>query len=53
MVAVIQFIQVKLSLNLKDKELKASGVVLEKKPKDDKYSQMMPDPDMMNKFMLY
>lgn len=53
MVAVIQFIQVKLSLNLKDKELKASGVVLEKKSKDDKYSQMMPDPDMMNKFMLY
>ena len=53
LVAVIQFIQVKLSLNLKDKELKASWVVLEKKPTDDKYSQMMPDPDMMNKFMLY
>jgi len=53
LVAIIQFIQVKLSLNLKDKELKASGVVLEKKKADDKYSQMMPDPDMMNKFMLY
>lgn len=52
-VALIQFIQIKLSLNLKDKELKASWVILEKKPADDKYSQMMPDPDMMNKFMLY
>lgn len=53
LVALVQFFQVKLSLNLKDKELKASWVVLEKKKTDDKYSQMMPDPDMMNKFMLY
>ncbi|MDD2907845.1 MAG: YidC/Oxa1 family membrane protein insertase [Candidatus Gracilibacteria bacterium] len=52
-IATLQFFQIKLSLNQKDKENKASGVVLEKKANDDKYSQMMPDPEMMNKFMLY
>jgi len=50
---IIQFIQVKLSLTQKDKDLKSSWVVLEKKSWDDKYSQLMPDPEMMNKFMLY
>ncbi|MDD3794184.1 MAG: YidC/Oxa1 family membrane protein insertase [Candidatus Gracilibacteria bacterium] len=52
-VGIIQFIQIKLSLNQKDKDIKSSGVVLEKKSGDDKYSQMMPDPEMINKFMLY
>jgi len=50
---IIQFIQVKLSLNQKDKENKAAWVVLEKKSWEDKYSSMMPDPEMINKFMLY
>lgn len=49
-IAVIQFIQVKLSLTFKKK---TDTVVLEKKKWDDKYSQFMPDPEMMNKFMLY
>ena len=49
---VIQFIQVKLSLaNKKNNEKK--WVVLEKKKGKDSYSQFMPDPEMMNKFMLY
>ena len=38
---------------IKNKNTKTTGVVLEKKSWDDKYSQMMPDPEMMNKFMLY
>lgn len=52
---IIQFIQVKLSLNFNKKwELKhTEGVVLEKKKWEDGYSSMMPDPDTMNKFMLY
>lgn len=50
-VAGIQFLQIKLSLDHKKKE--DTGIVLEKKEGDDKYSQFMPDPAMMNKFMLY
>ncbi len=53
LIAVIQFIQIKLSLsnnsNLKDK----NKPVLEKKKWENDYSNMMPDPEMMNKFMLY
>lgn len=52
-VALIQFLQVKYSLINKDKTDKKDSVVLEKKKWDDKYSQFMPDPDMLNKFMLY
>lgn len=49
---VIQFIQIKLSLaNKKSDEKK--WVVLEKKKWDTGYNQFMPDPNMMNKFMLY
>ena len=51
-VALIQFIQVKISLAGKPKEEK-TWVVLEKKEKANDYSSMMPDPEMMNKFMLY
>jgi len=47
---IIQYIQVKLSLAWKEK---SSDVVLEKKPWDKWYNSLMPDPDMMNKFMLY
>lgn len=50
---VIQFIQIKLSLVHKENEEKKSGVVLEKKKWEKDYNQFMPDPNMMNKFMLY
>lgn len=49
-VGLIQYIQVKLSLASKKTD---TPVVLEKKKDDNKYSQFMPDPEMMNKFMLY
>lgn len=48
----LQYIQVKLSIS-SNPTSKKDWVVLEKKSWDDKYSQMMPDPEMMNKFMLY
>jgi membrane protein insertase Oxa1/YidC/SpoIIIJ len=44
---------VKLSLADKNKNIDKKWVVLEKKKWDDSYSQFMPDPEMMNKFMLY
>jgi len=47
---LIQYIQVKLSLAWKES---STPVVLEKKKWDKWYNSMMPDPDMMNKFMLY
>ncbi len=50
-VAWIQFLQVKLSLS--NKNIDNKWIVLEKKKWDDSYSQFMPDPEMMNKFMLY
>jgi len=50
-IAVIQFTQVKLSLAGKKSENK--NMVLEKKKDQTGYAQMMPDPEMMNKFMLY
>lgn len=50
-VASIQFVQIKLSLADKAKDSK--WVVLEKKKGDEWYSQFMPDPEVMNKFMLY
>lgn len=49
---IIQFFQVKLSLAWKIADKKDTNVVLEKKA-DNKYGQIMPDPEMMNKFMLY
>jgi YidC/Oxa1 family membrane protein insertase len=52
-VAAIQFMQVKLSLVGKSTDEKKSWVVLEKKKGSDNYNSMMPDPEMMNKFMLY
>lgn len=51
-VAAIQFFQIKLSLA--DKKTKESKwIILEKKKWDDWYSQFMPDPEVMNKFMQY
>ena len=51
----IQFIQIKLSLsfNKNNTDEKKKWVVLEKKKWANDYSSMMPDPEMMNKFMLY
>ena len=50
-IAALQFIQIKLSLLSKKSDSK--NIVLEKKKWTDSYSQFMPDPEMMNKFMLY
>lgn len=52
-VAAIQFIQVKLSLISKVSVENKGEVVLEKKKWASDYNSMMPDPEMMNKFMLY
>ena len=49
---LIQFIQIKLSLPKIEKP-KKEWIVLEKKSWKDGYNQMMPDPEIMNKFMLY
>lgn len=51
-VASLQYIQIKLSLN-KSNKINSKWLVLEKKKGKDSYSQMMPDPEVMNKFMLY
>lgn len=50
-VAAIQYVQIKLSLT--HKPVADNSVVLEKKKGESDYTSMMPDPDMMNKFMLY
>jgi len=51
-VAAIQYIQVKLSLAGRETP-DNTWVVLEKKKGEDSYNAMMPDPEMMNKIMLY
>ena len=48
----VQFIQIKLSLADKAKQTE-KWAILEKKKWSDSLSSMMPDPEMMNKFMLY
>lgn len=48
---LLQYTQVKLSLSYNKKEGK--NIVLEKKKNSNDYSSFMPDPDMLNKFMLY
>jgi len=52
-VALIQYTQVRLSLAGREVSDNSSWVVLEKKKGEDGYSAMMPDPEMMNKIMLY
>ena len=52
-VALIQFLQVKLSFLHKTQNDTKTGVVLEKKKDASDYNSFMPDPDMLNKFMLY
>ncbi len=51
-VALIQYFQIKLSLAWR-KDLEKKWVILEKKKWEEWYSQFMPDPALMNKFMLY
>lgn len=51
LVGGIQFMQIKLSLNFNAQNTKTP--VLEKKKGANDYSSLMPDPNMMNKFMLY
>lgn len=52
-VAAIQYIQIRLSLSNKLVNDKKWEVVLEKKKWANDYNSMMPDPELMNKFMLY
>lgn len=52
LVWLLQYIQVKLSLYYNSHN-KKKEVVLEKKKDANNYSEFMPDPDMLNKFMLY
>ena len=52
-VGVIQFIQVKLSLAHNKLAVTSKDTIIEKKKDAKDYSSMMPDPEMMNKFMLY
>ena len=47
----LQFLQVKLSLSYNKKDEK--WVVLEKKKDAKDYNSFMPDPEFLNKFMLY
>jgi len=49
-VAGLQFIQIKLSLADKAKQTKKWAIIEKKK---DWFAAMMPDADVMNKFMLY
>lgn len=51
-VAFLQFLQMKLSLSYNKVE-ETLPKVIEKKPDSNDYQSMMPDPEMMNKFMLY
>lgn len=52
-VALLQFIQIKLSLSYQNNDTKKTWVVLEKKKDQDDYQSFMPDPEFLNKFMLY
>lgn len=51
LVWLLQFIQIKLSL-IFNKTENSKWLVLEKKKGASDYSSMMPDPEVMNKFML-
>lgn len=49
---ILQFLQVKLSL-AKNKKQTAKWEIIEKKKDSNDFASIMPDPEMMNKFMLY
>lgn len=50
-VALLQYIQVKLSLNYNKVDNK--NLVIEKKKDSNDFQSLMPDPELLNKFMLY
>jgi len=54
-IGILQYIQVKMSLYFQEQNSlqEKKEVVLEKKKDASDYSSLMPDPSMMNKFMLY
>jgi len=54
-IGILQYIQVKMSLYFQEQNKPKSEkwVVLEKKKDATDYSNLMPDPNLMNKFMLY
>jgi len=49
----VQFLQIKLSMKTSTSKSDNKSIVLEKKKGSNDYSSMMPDPELMNKFMLY
>ncbi len=50
---LLQYVQVKLSLYFTKIAKNKNEVVLEKKKDSNNYSEFMPDPELLNKFMLY
>lgn len=50
-VALLQYIQVKLSLNYN--KVYNKNLVIEKKKDSNDFQSLMPDPELLNKFMLY
>lgn len=50
---ILQFLQVKLSLSYNKQNTKKTWVVLEKKKDSKDYESFMPDPELINKFMMY
>jgi len=54
-IGILQYIQVKMSLYFQEQNKPQSkkDIVLEKKKDAKDYSSLMPDPNVMNKFMLY
>ncbi len=50
---LLQFLQVKLSLHFNKNKTNDKNIVLEKKKDANDYSNFMPDPELLNKFMLY
>lgn len=50
---IVQFFQIKLSLANNGVTWNKKWLVLEKKPGETGYNSLMPDPEFMNKFMLY
>jgi len=50
---LLQYIQVKISLIYNEQNNKKNWIVLEKKKNINDSSEFMPDPELLNKFMLY
>lgn len=50
---LLQFLQIKLSLSYNKQNNSSTWVVLEKKKDSTSYESFMPDPEFINKFMLY